>query len=77
MLDESTNNLKNQKNVTNEFSALGRVATGDVGTKSSLGSLKLRNLNHLIFDQFSIISIRNKFELLFSLVSSNISFSCL
>ena len=40
--------------------------------KSSLGSLKLRNLNRLIFGQINIYSIRNKFELLLSLVSNNI-----
>ena len=39
--------------------------------KSSLGSLKLRNLNRLIFGQINIYSVRNKFELLLSLVSNN------
>ena len=40
--------------------------------KSSLCNLKLRNLNRLIFGQININSIRNKFELLFSLVSNNV-----
>ena len=34
--------------------------------------LKLRNLNSLIFGQINTNSIKNKFELLFSLVSNNI-----
>ena len=41
------------------------------GVKSSLCNLKLRNLNRLIFGQININSIRNMFELLFSLVSNN------
>ena len=40
--------------------------------KSSLGSLKLRDVNRLIFGQVHINSIRNKFELLFSLISNNV-----
>ena len=69
MLDENTSNLQSQKNLTYEFSALYKVATEEEGVKSSLGSLKIKNVNRLIFGQIDINSIRNKFELLFSLIS--------
>ena len=67
MLHENTNNFQSQKNLSYEFSALDKAAT-----EESRGSLKLRNVNRLIFVQININSIRNKFELLFSLVSNNI-----
>ena len=67
IMHENTNNFQSQKNLSYEFSALDKAAT-----EESLGSLKLRNVNRLIFVQININSIRNKFELLFSLVSNNI-----
>ena len=71
MLDENTNNFQGQKSLTYAFSTLDEVATQDEGVKSSLCSLKLRNVNRLVFGQININSIRNNFELLFSLVSNN------
>ena len=70
MLDENICNLQSQKNLTYEFSTLYKVAMEEEGVKSSLGSLKIKNVNRLIFDQININSIRNKFELLFSLASN-------
>ena len=61
MLDENTNNLQNQKNITNHFLTLDKVATEAAGTKPSQGSLKLRAVNRLIFGQTNISSTRNKF----------------
>ena len=52
--------------------ALDETVKEEEGVKSSLCNLKLRNLNRLIFCQININSIRNKFELLFYLVSNNI-----
>ena len=68
ILDESTNNFQGQIIPTYEFSTLDKVATEEEDVKSSLCSLKLKNVNRLIFGQININSIRNKFELLFSLV---------
>ena len=66
MLDENTSNFLSQKSPTYEFSTLDETVKGEEGVKSSL------NLNRLIFGQININSIRNTFELLFSLVSNNI-----
>ena len=52
--------------------ALDETVKEEEGVKSSLCNLKLRNLNRLIFGQININSVRNKFELLFSLISNNI-----
>ena len=65
-LDESTSIF-----ITYEFSTLDEVVKEE-DAKSSLCNLKLRNLNSLIFGQININSIKNKLELLFSLVSNNI-----
>ena len=51
---------------------MNQVTSEKEDVNSSLCSLKLRNVNRLIFGQININSIRNKFELLLSLVSSNI-----
>ena len=72
MSSEYTSNFQDQKTLTYGFSTLDKAATEDEVVKSSLGSLKLRNLNRLIFGLISINSIRNRFELLFSFVSNNI-----
>ena len=72
MSSENTSNFQDQKTLTYGFSTLDKVATEDEVVKSSLGSLKLRNVNRLIFGLISINSIRNRFELLFSFVSNNI-----
>ena len=72
MLDENTTNVQGQKSLTYEFSTLDKVATEEEDVRSILGSLKLRNMNRLIFVQINVNFIRNEFELLFSLVSSNI-----
>ena len=72
VLDENTNNFQEQNILTYEFWTLDKIATEEEDVKSSLSSLKLRNVNCLIFGQININSIRNKFELLFSLVSNNI-----
>ena len=72
MLDENTNNFQSQKSLTYGFSTLDKVATEEEDVNSSLCDLKLRNVNRLIFDQININSIRNKSELLFSLVLNNI-----
>ena len=72
MLDENTTNFQGQKSLNYEFSTLEKVASEQEDVKSSLGSLKLWNVNRLIFGQININSIRNEFELLFSLVSNNI-----
>ena len=71
MLDENTSNPLGQKSLTYEFSTLDETAK-EGGIKSNLCNLKIRNLNPLNFGQININSIRNKFELLFSLVSNNI-----
>ena len=65
---ENTSNFQDQKTLTYGFSTLDKVATEEEAVKSSLGSLKLRNVNRLIFGLISINSIRNRFELLFSFV---------
>ena len=65
-------NKKGQKSLTYEFSNLDKVPTEQEDVKPSLCSFKLRNMNPLIFGQININSIRNKFPLLFSLVSSNV-----
>ena len=72
ILDENTSNFQGQKSLTYEFSTLDETVKEEEGVKSSLCNLKLRNLNRLIFGQININCIRNKFELLFSLVSNNI-----
>ena len=72
MLDENTTNVQGQKSLTYEFSTSDKVATEEEDVRSILGSLKLRNMNRLIFVQINVNFIRNEFELLFSLVSSNI-----
>ena len=72
MLDENTTNVQGQKTLTYEFSTLDKVATEEEDVRSILGSLKLRKMNRLIFVQINVNFIRNEFELLFSLVSSNI-----
>ena len=64
-------NFHGQNSLTYEFSTLDNVATEEKDVKSSLCSLKLRNVNLLIFSQININFIGNKFELLFSLVSDN------
>ena len=66
MLDENTSNFLSQKSPTYEFSTLDETVKEEEGVKSSL------NLNRLIFGQININSIRNTFELLFSLASNNI-----
>ena len=71
MFDENTSNFKGQKRLTYEFSTLDEVAKEE-DVRSSLCNLKLRNLNRLVFGQININSVRNKFELLFYLVSNNI-----
>ena len=43
-----------------EYSTLDKVATEEKDVKSTLGSLKLRNMNNLIFGQIDINSIRNE-----------------
>ena len=73
MLDENTSNFLSQKSLTYEFSTLDETVKEEEDVKSSLCNLKLRNLNPLIFGQININSIRNTFELLFSLVSNNIN----
>ena len=60
MLDENTSNFQGQKSLTYEFSTLDKVATEKEDIKSTLGSLKLRNMNRLIFGHIDINSIRNK-----------------
>ena len=72
ILDENTSNFLSQKSLTYEFSTLDETVKEEEDVKSSLCNLKLRNLNRLIFGQININSIRNTFELLFSLVSNNI-----
>ena len=59
LLDKNTSN--NNKKKTEEEDA-----------KSSLGNLRIRKMNRLISSKININSIRNDFELLFSLVSNNI-----
>ena len=71
VLDENTSNFQSQKSLTYEFLTLDETVKEE-DVKSSFCNLKLRNLNRLIFGQININSIRNKFELLFSLVSNNI-----
>ena len=60
MLDENTSNFQSQKSLTYEFSTLDKVATEEEDVKSTLGSLKLRNINRFIFGQIDINSIRNE-----------------
>ena len=72
MLDEKTRNFQSQKNLTYEFSILDKIKIEEEDVKSSLGSLKLRNVIRLDFSQININSIRNKFELLFPFISNNI-----
>ena len=59
ILDKNTSNLQSQENLTYEFPTLDKVATEDKDTMSSLGNLKLRNVNCLIFGQINSNSIRN------------------
>ena len=72
MLYETTSNSQGQKSLTYEFSTLDETVKEEGGVKSSLCNLKLRNMNRSIHGQINIDSIRNRFELLFSLVSNNI-----
>ena len=72
MLSENTSNFHDQKSLTYEFLTLDKVATEEEAVKASLGSLKLINVNRLIFGQININSIKNRFELVFSFVSNNI-----
>ena len=72
MIDENTRNFQSQKNLTYEFSILDKIKIEEEEVKSSLGSLKLRNVIRLDFSQININSIRNKFELLFPFISNNI-----
>ena len=72
ILDENTSNFQGQKSLTYEFSTLDETVKEEVDVNLSLCNLKLRNLNRLIFGEININSIRNKLELLFSLVSNNI-----
>ena len=72
VLDENTNNFQGQKSLTYEFSTLDKVATEEEDVKSSPCNLKPRNVNRLIFGQIDINSIRNRFEVLFSLASNSI-----
>ena len=46
MLIENTSNFQDQKSLTHEFSTLDKVATEEEAVKSSLGSLKLRNVSN-------------------------------
>ena len=43
-----------------EYSNLDKVATEEKDAKSTLGSLKLRNMNNSIFGQIDINCIRNE-----------------
>ena len=60
MLDEKHQQISGLKSLTYEFSNLDKVATEEEDVKSNLGSLKLRNMNSLIFGQIDINSIRNE-----------------
>ena len=60
MLDEKHQQISGLKSLTYEFSNLDKVATEEEDVKSNLGSLKLRNMNSLIFGQMDINSIRNE-----------------
>ena len=60
MLEENTSNFQDQKSLTYEFSTLDKVAAKKEDVKSTLGSLKLKNMNRLIFGQIHIKSIRNE-----------------
>ena len=60
MLDEKHQQISGSKSLTYEFSTLDKVATEEEDVKSNLGSLKLRNMNSLIFGQIDINSIRNE-----------------
>ena len=60
MLDEKHQQISGSKNLTYKFSTLDNVATEEEDVQSNLGSLKLRNMNSLIFGQIDINSIRNE-----------------
>ena len=60
VLDDNTSNFQGQKNLTYEVSTLDKVETEKEDVKSTLGSLKLRNMNCLIFGQIDINSIKNE-----------------
>ena len=45
MLDKNTGNFQGQKSLTYQFSTLDKVETELEDVKSTLGSLKLRNMN--------------------------------
>ena len=60
MLDEKHQQISGSKNLTYKFSTLDNVATEEEDVQSNLGSLKLRNMNSLIFGQMDINSIRNE-----------------
>ena len=60
MLDEKHQQISGSKSLTYQFSTLDKVATEEGDVKSSLDSLKLRNMNRLAFGQIDINSIRNE-----------------
>ena len=45
ILDKNTGNFQGQKSLTYQFSTLDKVETEEEDVKSTLGSLKLRNMN--------------------------------
>ena len=51
------------KSLTYEFSTLDKVATEEEHVKSTLGTLKLRNINRLIFCQIDTNSRNEKYNL--------------
>ena len=51
------------KSLTYEFSTLDKVATEEEHVKSNLGTLKLRNINRLIFGQIDTNSRNEKSNL--------------
>ena len=60
MLEENTSNFQGQKSLAYEFSTSDKVAAEKEDVKPILGSLKLKNMNRLIFGQIDIKSIRNE-----------------
>ena len=61
MLDENTSNFQSQRVLTYESSTLDKVATEEEDVKSTLSSLKLRNINRFIFGQIDINSEKSNF----------------
>ena len=69
MLNENTSNFQGQKRLTYKFSSLDQVTTEEEDV--SLHSLKLRNVNCLIFGQINISSIETSlsyFSLWFQII---------